>query len=255
MSRAHTHTDVELNLVLSGTMRYFMAGQTVAISAGQLAVFWAGIPHDLVEVTPETECVWVVVPIAWFLQWRLPGAFTQELLSGTFVRTDDEVEEDTFNSMLFKRWAAEAQSPTTEKQRIWMLEVEALLRRLAASQDRWQTSFAPTVGKATSKQVERIARFVSCHYEDDLSITDIAREVGLHPKYAMQVFKQGSGMSLWEYLLRLRVSHAQRLLLTTDFTMEHIASQSGFGSMSRFYSAVKRCTGQTPRSIRQAAWL
>jgi transcriptional regulator GlxA family with amidase domain len=101
--------------------------------------------------------------------------------------------------------------------------------------------------------VERIARFLSRHYRDPLSLEQIGRAVELHPNYAMRVFKQGCGMSIWEYLLRLRVSHAQRLLLTTDWTVLRVAVESGFGSPGRFHETFRRVCGQTPRQYRRGA--
>jgi len=42
---------------------------------------------------------------------------------------------------------------------------------------------------------------------------------------------------VWEYLTRLRVSHAQRLLITTDLKVLDIAMESGFASVAPFYAA------------------
>jgi AraC family transcriptional regulator, melibiose operon regulatory protein len=77
--------------------------------------------------------------------------------------------------------------------------------------------------------------------------------VGLNPNYAMTVFREGCGLSLWEYVTRLRISHAQRLLLTTDWTMERVALDCGFGSSSRFFAAFRRICGMTPRQYRYPA--
>jgi uncharacterized cupin superfamily protein len=48
MPAAHSHADVELNCVLSGALRYFFGGRFVRVTPGTVALFWAGIPHQLV---------------------------------------------------------------------------------------------------------------------------------------------------------------------------------------------------------------
>ncbi len=73
---------------------------------------------------------------------------------------------------------------------------------------------------------------------------------GLHPKYLMRVFKKQCGVSVWEYLTRLRVSHAQRLLITSDAKVLDIAMESGFSSVAPFYAAFAAHT----RGIRPLAY-
>jgi transcriptional regulator GlxA family with amidase domain len=57
--------------------------------------------------------------------------------------------------------------------------------------------------------------------------------------------------TLIDYLTQHRVSHAQRLLATTDRKIVHVALESGFGSISRFNDAFRRGCGCSPREYRQ----
>jgi AraC-like DNA-binding protein len=255
MRHSHTHTDLEINFVLEGAMEYFIAGRFHTVKSGSLVVFWAGMPHELTRVEGHTECVWAVIPLTWFLQWQLYEAFTQRLLQGELVREQDGGDVG-FDRALFLGWANDLLTPSLDTQKIVMLEVEARLRRIAMKnpmtpeQLAAKKKTASLPGTATSTQVEILARYISKNYREEISVGHIARAVGLHPNYAMTVFKQGCGMSLWEYLLRLRVSHAQRLLLTTNLKTGQIARESGFASMSRFYETFARYCGQTPREFR-----
>ena len=72
------------------------------------------------------------------------------------------------------------------------------------------------------------------------------------PAYAMRVFRKFSGMTLHEFLMHHRVSHAQRLLATTDETIDHIAAESGFGSPARFYACFRKLVGQSPSAYRRS---
>jgi transcriptional regulator GlxA family with amidase domain len=55
---------------------------------------------------------------------------------------------------------------------------------------------------------------------------------------------------LREYVARLRVSHAQRLLLTSDAKILEVMLESGFRSASRFYETFAKIAGQSPRAYR-----
>jgi transcriptional regulator GlxA family with amidase domain len=55
-----------------------------------------------------------------------------------------------------------------------------------------------------------------------------------------------------DYLTRIRISMAQRLLVTTDLKISEVACQSGFNTVCRFYIAFRQLCGQTPRKYRLA---
>ena len=71
------------------------------------------------------------------------------------------------------------------------------------------------------------------------------------PPAAMRLFRKFSGMTIHEYLLRHRVSNAQRLLSTTDIKIDDVAAQSGFGSATRFYAAFQKVVGKPPAEYRR----
>lgn len=102
-------------------------------------------------------------------------------------------------------------------------------------------------------RVERMERFLSEHYADDIDVPQVARAAGVHPQYASALFRDLRGRTLVEALARRRVAHAQLLLRTTDATVLDVALSSGFQSLSRFYAAFRRFVGQSPAAFRGAA--
>lgn len=261
MPGAHVHTDIELNLFLAGGATYFLAGRFHEVTSGCLAIFWAGLPHRLVAVQQGAEYLCMTLPLAWFLSWGLDQRFTQRLLEGDLL-VETAAEQSPLDRAQFSRWTEDIRSGA-EGTRIALLEVEARLRRMAVGRTS-PTSDPPgatsrvTGGRGSSHghQMERMAEFIGERFREPLTVTDIAAAVELNPNYAMTAFREGCGLSLWEYVTRLRISHAQRLLLTTDWTVERIALDCGFGAASRFYAAFRRLCGVTPRQYRRqsAQW-
>lgn len=258
MPALHTHTDVELNYFLSGSGRYFLGGRFLEIPAGSLAAFWGGTPHRLVHVAPESEYLAMTLPLSLFLSWNLPALFANKMLGGAlFLESGDEHDLDR---LTFLRWAGELRNgdESPEIRRIALLETEARLCRLA-----WKHSEEPAIFPHNDDRpaalplhetthIERIAAHLALHYRSDaLTVAAVADAVGLASSHAMAVFRQGCGLSIGEYLARLRVSHARRLLLTTDWAVERIGSECGFGSATRFYATFKKHCETTPRAYRQ----
>src|SRR5690606_24752637 len=110
-----------------------------------------------------------------------------------------------FDREKFLLWSREFESAGSQSGKIVALEIEAALRRLALeTQNRGahrRTSTPPAQG-ATHHQIEKLTAFIARHYCDELTIQEVARAAELHPNYAMQLFRERCGLSLWEYVLR-----------------------------------------------------
>lgn len=246
MSAPHQHTDVEVNFVLSGFMRYFMAGRYFTVPSDQLVAFWAGVPHSLVAMAESTQCVWITVPVSWVLAWGLQAPFSSQLFEGALL-SEASFEQASFDRALHLRWAEDFQSGADECMRIATLEIEARIRRLGLNAKASREIASPPTG---SDPFQRICSYVMAHYTSDIAADDVAKAVGLHANYAMAVFKKNCGTSLGQYIARLRVWHAQRLLLTTDAKVLEVMFDSGFRSASRFYETFAKIAGHSPRDYR-----
>src|SRR5690606_34195943 len=51
MGRAHWHAQVEVNFVFRGAMEYHMHGHSLELQAGDLCLFWGGLPHQVVDTS------------------------------------------------------------------------------------------------------------------------------------------------------------------------------------------------------------
>ncbi|MEI6083081.1 MAG: helix-turn-helix domain-containing protein [Verrucomicrobiota bacterium] len=242
MGVAHSHSEVELNLLVTGAATYFMAGGFRALTLNRLAILWGGAPHQLVRAQRGTEFIWVTIPLRMVLEWQLPVALTERLLRGELV---EEATVQPFDRPLLTRWVNDFKTRSAAARRIVLLELEARVRRLALAMKGRRAGATHSGGT-----VERVTRYVGEHYREELTVAQIAGGVGRHPNYVMQLFSRSTGMSLWDYVIRLRVAHAQRLLLTTDQKIVDIALEAGFGSASRFYDAFQKVCRCSPRQYR-----
>jgi AraC-like DNA-binding protein len=247
---------VELNLLQSGWLVYLLGGQKVRIAAGRLSVFWAAIPHQILEFGTDTRYFVATIPFPWFLQCRLPERLVQPLLQGTMIG-DPETRNAEFDGALFTRWKSDLDEAREDLKKVVLLEMEARLQRLALALPSLQSSSAKAFHKrailsdGSLNKVERMACLIAQRYTDRLTVDDISKAVGLHPNYAMSLFHKTFGTTLIEYLTHHRVSHAQRLLATTIDKVVDVAFSSGFNSISRFNEAFRRTCGCSPREYRK----
>ena len=255
MSRSDRHNEIEINLLEGGALVYLMGGQKVAVPAGRVAAFWAGIPHQIVEFECLAEYFVLTIPLAWFLQWRLPERLTQPILHGRMIiEPEDSLLES--DRVRFEAWTEDLRIGSEERCYATLLEIEARMRRLAltvtADPSGRSGRKPPTfLGKQHLGRAEEMAGFIAQNYTQPLTAETIGQHVGLHPNYAMSLFQRTFGTTLIKYITQHRLSHAQRLLVTTEDLILKIALSSGFGSLSRFNEAFRQAFGCTPREYRK----
>ena len=84
------------------------------------------------------------------------------------------------------------------------------------------------------------------------TLTDLARDVGLHPTAFCRAFKQSTGLSPHRYLTLLRVARAKEMMADRSLTLTQIALDCGFNGSSQFSVAFRRVTGVPPRFHRKS---
>jgi AraC-like DNA-binding protein len=258
MDRPDHHNEIELNFLTKGWVTYLLGGSSVRINEGQLAVFWGSIPHQVMDCAEDSEYFVVTIPFSWFLQFELPEVFTQTLLKGAILIEDDNHRAE-FERQRFALWESDLREAVkvNEKKEIVLLEIQARLRRMA---QRAQASAAPDHKAASRvidlqngsiKKVEQIACFIARCYREPLNAESIGKAVGVHPNYAMNLFRRTFGTTMIDYLTSHRISHAQRLLITTDKKILDVAMDSGFNSLSRFNHVFRNTCGLSPKEYRR----
>jgi AraC-like DNA-binding protein len=244
---SHWHDQVEINYALGGSLTYLLAGSVVRVPPSRLSLFWAGVPHSVVSRTEVEEFYWVYVPLVWALRLGLPGSFMRRLMSGEMICDADPSEAGL---VMLNKWSDELPHADDARRRLIIREVETRVMRLALAQTGEATDGHVPSHYGQVRKVSEMARFVAENHARSLHLRDVAGHVGLHPNYAMMLFRRHYGMTLSTYLTRLRVCEAQRLLISTDWDVSRIAFEAGFGSISRFYEAFKAVSGRTPRQYR-----
>lgn len=85
----------------------------------------------------------------------------------------------------------------------------------------------------------------------DLSLPQVAEYAGLSKNYFSEIFHEVAGIRYWEYLTRVRISSAKRLLSTTLLSNTDISEHVGYASVYHFNRVFRRVSGCTPQQYRK----
>lgn len=100
-------------------------------------------------------------------------------------------------------------------------------------------------------QMRRVTEFFEAHLQGNPSILDLAGQCGLSASYFSEAFKQTTGLTPHQWLLRHRIERAKTQLSETDASLATIASNCGFFDQSHFSRVFSRFEGCGPKDWRQ----
>lgn len=116
---------------------------------------------------------------------------------------------------------------------------------------RFQTAIAEQDGTAAQGMVGAVQKYIRRHLKENISLNDIAREVDRNPTYISHVFRAVTGETLFEYITRLRMELAMKLLRESSMKIQEIAAETGYEEQSYFSQVFKKYTGKTAGSYRK----
>jgi len=114
-----------------------------------------------------------------------------------------------------------------------------------------QFSAALSVPAGNRRDLAELRHWIATHLNEDLSVSALARRMSVTPRHLARVFQADVGVTPGEFVERMRLEHARRLLERTEFTPERVASESGLGSVETLYRLFRSRLGTTPREYRQ----
>lgn len=102
------------------------------------------------------------------------------------------------------------------------------------------------VGEGT-QLINRAKRFINKKYCDNISLSDVAQELGVNASYLSRAFAREVGCNLMDYLAKVRMEVAVNLIRTTDLKIYTIAERVGYTNAEHFSRMFKKVTGKSPR--------
>ncbi|HBI74012.1 MAG TPA: hypothetical protein DDY59_12610 [Lachnospiraceae bacterium] len=99
--------------------------------------------------------------------------------------------------------------------------------------------------------VSLVTRFIKEHYNEKISLTDMARVANMSKYHFSRLFKRECGYSPHEFMMLIRINCAKHLLKTTDIPVKVIAVKVGYQDVETFTNAFCRRVGLSPSRFRK----
>ena len=111
-----------------------------------------------------------------------------------------------------------------------------------------QINFIDTSAK-NETLIDKIIRYVAENYTENISLKNIAKELGYEERYLSRCFHNTVPMHFSKYVNLFRVDTAIALLQNTDLSISEVSMESGFQSIRSFNRVFHEITGKTPKDF------
>ncbi len=93
--------------------------------------------------------------------------------------------------------------------------------------------------------------FIDANFHRDISLEEVSRETGLSPQYFSRFFKEETGENFIDYLTRIRITEAIKLLKNQKLSVKEVSYQVGYNDPNYFSKIFKKITGLSPSGLRE----
>ncbi|WP_028545482.1 response regulator [Paenibacillus taiwanensis] len=104
---------------------------------------------------------------------------------------------------------------------------------------------------STNYKIKRVIEYIHEHYDQDLTLNELAAYVSLNNSYLSRIFKEQTGSMLIPYINRYRVKKSLEYLKNGNLKTYEIAEKVGFNSIDNYYISFKKMYGLPPNEYRK----
>lgn len=227
----------ELEYVLQGTGKIFVDGEILPACAHSLHFRRPGM---VVEGTGIYQSYY----IQFYLNSRKEVLDDLNAMPNWYMLENyDEIEK--IFSALFQDFFDDAPTQTLTY-KIHVLQLFEIMVN-----DWYHRTQTSALSNVVEENLYRVIHYFESHLSEQISLSKMAEISGYSQYHFARTFKQLTSHTPLQYLTKLRIRQAKRLLIETRLTTEEVLSACGFSSYSYFFRVFKNTCGVTPYQYRK----
>ena len=251
----HWHEELELGYIQEGVSKIVTIGAEYTVHQGDGFFINSNVMDMKRNGTPGSrtlEINHIFHPV--FLSGHFKSRFESKYLNPVIQNRQIEVYiirrgRPSSNRILenLRRLRELPSEPDTEFQtrsvlsETWLLLLDEL---------RNHSNALPQTGAEQRDRLRGMIAYIHRHYADKLTLSEIAKAVGVSGREASRCFKKNIGQSPVEYLIAFRLNEAKKLLRESGLPIMEIGLRCGFSDSAYFGRAFRAAFGVTPGAYR-----
>ncbi|WOO35975.1 MULTISPECIES: AraC family transcriptional regulator [Clostridia] len=246
-SSYHEHDFTELTYILSGKGKYLVEGTVYDVEAGDVIMCNPGVKHQNILVNPKEPTVEFFAGFTGFQFKNMPPNSLIFKDGGHILHTSSETKQDISKHC----YEMISENESCKAGKYFMLKAHMIQIMLHIIRD---ITEAATSQKGLnfesynkSYAVKKIINYLNENYETKISLDQIAHNMYLSPVYISKIFKEETGESPINYLIKIRLEKARDILLSSEGeSIKSIANRVGYEDVYHFSKLFKKYYGISP---------
>ena len=99
-------------------------------------------------------------------------------------------------------------------------------------------------------RIEQSMQYVRKHYQEQISLNEIAAQLSVTPEYFCRLFKKYTGQTFFTYVSQMRLLRFYQELIQTDESITFLLEKNGITNYKQFMRMFKEAYGTTPHKLR-----
>lgn len=250
----HDHDFAELVYILSGKGRYLINGEEFDVETGDLMVCNPGVKHANIVTHPEEPTIEFISGFTDFHFRNMPPN-SVKLKDGYILHTTSELKQD----ISMHCYAMLAERECTKIGQYFMfkthlMQILLLVMREIADVECNEQRGCNFETYSKNYAVNRIINYLNENYEHKISLEQIAHNMYLSPVYISKIFKEETGESPINYLIKIRLEKASEILANENGdSIKSIANRVGYDDVYHFSKLFKKYYGISPLYYKKRA--
>lgn len=251
----HVHEYLEVAMVLSGHGRYLIEDKLYDVTEGDLLVFNPGTRHRPVIIEGnEMPSVEFFVGGSDFRIKDMPKNCLPLPEEGCILHTAGELRQRLFRICA----SMEAENSAYRQGRYYMMKsylIQIILLIVREQYEPEEKKAAYPFESANKKYVvEQIIGYFEEHYNEKISLDQIAENMYMSPFYLSKIFKSETGDTPIRHLIDIRLEKARELLEQGwGGSIQAVAASVGYDDAYHFSKLFKKKYGVSPSRVKKAA--
>lgn len=236
----HSHNVYEIYILADGMRNIYIGNKLYEVTAGDAVMIESDIPHRSYGNTPYRGiCIE-------FSPKYLSDNFTsdeQRYILKCFEKNIISVKTELISELWEK--AEKTAAGEIEKKDCFCYFMKILAENMQTADIESKRSL--------KSDLSPIGIYIQEKYTSIKTLDELTAHFGMSKSYLCRIFKKQTGITVIEYINRLKVQYAYKLLQETDLPVNEVGRCSGFDNTIYFNRVFKKIMGDTPKNLRKIA--
>ena len=245
----HYHNCLEIIIILKGNIEGVFNNMIQEIHSNSLIVIGKDLPHKIISHSHDAEGILIHIPYALLIQnCELSHEMDSEL---NYIHHSKY--GFIYNSPKLTKSISSLCRKINKNNGFQKLSlIFQLLDTISSAKERENLTTSPPYSNNSDSlsSIDRTFQYLYDNFTKNTTLKDVAGYANQNPTALCKAFKKASGFTIFQFLNKLRIEKACKLLTSTNLEITTIAYNVGYSTFSHFHTQFKLYIGISPKKYR-----